>query len=521
MSRLYSLRPELEFSTQTYQGKPYTVVKDPVTTRYFRFSATQAAIMELAREPIDIESLGSAISAQLGGSVPQATLEGFLESLEEKHLLDTADVKEKIADYLERKPKEDRNILYLRLFSMDPEKVFDFLLPKIAWCFTPGFHVFAILSIITGFTLTYLHGNELTGHVLKLLNLYGLLLIWLVVASVVMMHEFAHGLTCRHFGGEVHELGFMLLYFQPAFYCDVSDAWMFPTRRERMWVTFAGGYFQLVLWGVGTVVWRITAPDTLINQVALIVILFAGLQTLFNFNPLIKLDGYYMLSDYLEIPNLRAKSFKALRAWIAGKKDEPLLASAQKRALLTFGTISLTFSTMLLSLIYANIYILLTYYFAFAGFVGFLVFARFTMNKTASEPVAGIKSMISRATLKKYRNLGIGLALVLISILFHWELKITADLRVLPRQESIVRSETAGTIAEVLVREGSHVKKGDVVARLYDFDKERTLSAIKGELGQLRVGPRPEEVDSAEQLVGTKRVELSNVRRNIQYRNQL
>ena len=183
---------------------------------------------------------------------------------------------------------------------------------------------------------------------------------------------------------------------------------------------------------------------------------------------------------------------------------------------------------MLLSLIYANIYILLTYYFAFAGLVGFLVFAHFTMNKTASEPVAGIKSMISRATLKKYRNLGIGLALVLISILFHWELKITADLRVLPRQESIVRSETAGTIAEVLVREGSQVKKGDVVARLYDFDKERTLSAIKGELGQqraalalLRVGPRPEEVDSAEQLVGTKRVELSNVRRNIQYRNQL
>jgi hypothetical protein len=177
MSRLYSLRPELEFSTQTYQGKPYTVVKDPITTRYFRFSATQAAIMELVREPIDIESLGSAISAQLGGSVKQATLEGFLDSLEEKHLLDTEDVKEKIAEYLARKPKEDRNILYLRLFSLDPEKVFDFLLPKIGWCFTPGFHVFAILSIFTGFTLTYLHGGELTGHVLKLLNLYGFLLI--------------------------------------------------------------------------------------------------------------------------------------------------------------------------------------------------------------------------------------------------------------------------------------------------------------------------------------------------------
>ena len=136
--------------------------------------------------------------------------------------------------------------------------------------------------------------------------------------------------------------------------------------------------------------------------------------------------------------------------------------------------------------------------------------------------------MITRATLKKYRNLGIAVVLLLISVLFHWELKITADLRVLPRQEAVVRAETAGTIAEVLVREGSQVKKGEVIARLYDFDKERALSLVTGELGQqraalalLRAGPRAEEVDRAEKLVATKRVELSNVRRNIQYRNQL
>ena len=100
----------------------------------------------------------------------------------------------------------------------------------------------------------------------------------------------------------------MLIYFQPAFYCDVSDSWMFPSRRNRMLVTLAGGYAQLVIWGLCTIIWRITDTDTFINHVTLIVILFSGLQTLVNFNPLIKLDGYYMLSDYLEIPNLRAKA---------------------------------------------------------------------------------------------------------------------------------------------------------------------------------------------------------------------
>ena len=136
--------------------------------------------------------------------------------------------------------------------------------------------------------------------------------------------------------------------------------------------------------------------------------------------------------------------------------------------------------------------------------------------------------MITRATLRKYRNLGIGAAAVLAMIIVPWELKISADFRILPRQESIVRSETAGTVAEVLVREGSHVEAGEVIVRLYDFDKEKELSTVSGELLQkqaalalLRAGPRAEEIDQAEKLVDTKQVELGNIRRNIQLQNQL
>src|SRR4051812_1623383 len=90
-----------------------------------------------------------------------------------------------------------------------------------------------------------------------------------------------------------------------------------------MWVTFAGGYFQLVVWSVCTMIWRLTDYDTFINQVVLVVIVYSGLQTLVNFNPLIKLDGYYMLSDYLEIPNLRAKAAASLWSWVARKHRLP------------------------------------------------------------------------------------------------------------------------------------------------------------------------------------------------------
>src|SRR5262249_11948319 len=147
-----------------------------------------------------------------------------------------------------------------------------------------AFHIFAVGVIISALILSFLHIGELTGKAQELLSLHGFFLIWIVGLCVVTMHEFAHGLTCCHFGGKVQEVGFMLIYFQPAFFCDVSDSWMFPSKKHRMLVTMAGGYFQLVVWGISTWVWRITDTDTLINQLALIVIVFAGLQTLINFN---------------------------------------------------------------------------------------------------------------------------------------------------------------------------------------------------------------------------------------------
>src|SRR5437762_9557525 len=227
------------------------------------------------------------------------------------------------------------------------------------------------------------------------------------------MHEFSHGLTCRHFGGKVREVGFMLIYCQPAFYCDVSDSWMFPSKRQRMWVTFAGGYFQLIFWGVCTVVWRITDTDSLINQIVLVVIVFAGLQTLVNFNPLIKLDGYYMLSDYLEIPNLRTKAMTSLWGWIGGK-HKSARPWRDERAQLVYGLASMAFSTTLLIYVYTALYTWATSRFAFAGLVGFTMFSTYTLRRTAAEYFTGLRAVASRASTRRYRNAGIALAAILI-----------------------------------------------------------------------------------------------------------
>jgi hypothetical protein len=106
----------------------------------------------------------------------------------------------------------------------------------------------------------------------------------------------------------------MLIYFQPAFYCNVSDAWLFPEKSRRLWVTFAGAYFEIFLWGLATLVWRVTDPGSFVNHFALVVTATSAFKMFLNLNPLIKLDGYYLLSDWLDVPNLRSKAVAYLRA---------------------------------------------------------------------------------------------------------------------------------------------------------------------------------------------------------------
>jgi putative peptide zinc metalloprotease protein len=524
-SQACQLRTGLEFSPQQQQGKNFVVVKDPVTARYFRFTETQAKILDLLRETTDAASVATRASETLGTPVSPATIEAFLKSLEDKWLLDTPAVREKLEN-IQSHQLQERNFFYWKLASINPEKVFDWLIPRTRWAFTTGFHIFAIGSIFTGLVLGYLNWDRFTGGVQSLFSLHGLFFLWLVTFTVTTMHEFAHGITCCHFGGKVKELGFMLIYFQPAFYCDVSDSWMFPSKRQRMWVTFAGGYFQLTLWGVCMMIWRITDTDTFINQIVLVVILFAGLQTLANFNPLIKLDGYYMLSDFLEIPNLRDKSMRSLWNWLGGKRAGP--PNREERSQLIYAVSAIAFSATLLIYVYSALYSWATSTFAFAGLVAFLMFSTFTLRKTAVESLAGVRAVTSRIAYRKYRNAGIALAGILIAFVGHWELKIPADFKVLARSEAAVRTETKGIIVEMLVREGSRVSKGDVLARLRDFDKQQRISALQGDLlrkqsevSLLRAGARPEEIDRKEKLVETRQVELSNTKRNQEQRNQL
>src|SRR5205807_2693298 len=105
------------------------------------------------------------------------------------------------------------------------------------------------------------------------------LVFWTTGMVVIAVHELGHAFTCKYFGGQVHEMGAMLIYFQPAFYCNVNDAWTFRDRAARLWVTAAGSWIQLVVAGLAAIVWWAAVPDTLISQIALAAMVIGGVTT--------------------------------------------------------------------------------------------------------------------------------------------------------------------------------------------------------------------------------------------------
>ena len=139
-------------------------------------------------------------------------------------------------------------------------------------------------------------------------NWWTIMSFWVCLAGVKIIHEFGHGLTAKHFGGEVHEMGILFLVLTPALYCDVTDSWLLPNKWKRIWISAAGIYVECFLASIATFVWWYSTPG-LLNSLAMATMFICSVNTImFNANPLLRYDGYYVMADWLEIPNLRIKS---------------------------------------------------------------------------------------------------------------------------------------------------------------------------------------------------------------------
>src|SRR5688572_18344496 len=259
-------RPELMLRPIGNRGE--FVVKDPQSGQYFNLGPQESFLLErldgeqTARAICDAfeRHFNEPLSEQdLGEFLEVARSMGFLQAVgvpgtllgEDARAVTTADYASAPPSRAAAEPtpaKPRQSILYWRKSAFDPDRFFNWLEPRIRFVWTRGFVIVSAACMAVALLVVLSNGHEIVSRFPQVARWEPWVLAWLTLVLATTLHEFAHGLTCRHHGGEVHEVGFLLMYFIPCFYCNVSDAWLFREKSKRVWVTLAGAYCDLMLW---------------------------------------------------------------------------------------------------------------------------------------------------------------------------------------------------------------------------------------------------------------------------------
>lgn len=317
-------RADLIVAEIDYLGVGYQVIKDPVGLKYHRLQVEQYKILELLDGKRSLEQVRDDLKLVFPTlQVTLSDIQQLITDLYKKSLVTSdrpgqgaAVVRERTKERNQKLKQTMMSLLYLRLPGWDPERTLRWMYPYLKWMFwKPVVYTF-IAFVISAWLMLGAQFDEFQSRLPEFQSFFGwpnLIYLWVTLGIAKIIHEFGHGLSCHHFGGECHEMGVMLLVFSPCLYCDVTDSWMMKNKWHRIIIGAAGMYIEVILSALAIYIWWFTKPG-LLHYLALNTFFVTTITTvIFNANPLMRFDGYYMMSDFLEIPNLRAKSDKMLR----------------------------------------------------------------------------------------------------------------------------------------------------------------------------------------------------------------
>lgn len=514
------LRQDLVISRQESHEGTHFIIKHPETGRFFRLGEAEYYIAQQLNGETPIEAIQHGVAEKFGANLAPATLAQFLNHLRTNGLLE-----QEQTDTTARSGQRKRirgSILYLRLKAFDPDRLLARMVKHTKFLFTPYFIAFSAIVLLLAVYVAIVDWDEISRDLRHLYRFDAFIVAGLTLYGIIAAHEFAHGLTCRHFGAEVHEMGFLLLYFQPAFYCNVSEAWLLPRKSQRLWVTFAGAYFELLVCAIALLIWRAVEPGTWLSSLSLIVMATSAIKSFFNINPLLKLDGYYLLSDYLEVPNLRSRSFGYLRSAFNGilhraqgpGPNRP--GTRERRIYVAYGLLAGLYSYWILGWVAVSVGSYLTTRYQAWGLFVFTGLLMGVFQSPIRTAMRGGSNLIlpsgkgARRLGRAARVLAVLMALAALLYFGRMELKVSSEFKILPATKAEVRAEVEGILDQIYVDEGAVVNKGDPIARLSDRDlrselqmSEAALAEKAAKLRMLLVGARPEEVELARKVVET------------------
>ena len=502
--RVARLRPKLRdharIRRHRYRGRIWYVLDDRLSSRVHRLSPSAYIFVALMDGRRTVDDLWSNVVRQNGESAPtQDEIVHLLAQLHASDLLQS-DISPDSLEVFDRFVTQKRtrlkqmllNPMSLRLPIFDPdpflERTLPLVRPLLGWF--GGLLWFAV--VIPALVLAAGRWSELSENVTdRLLATENLLLLSLVFPVVKLLHELGHGYATKVFGGAVHEFGIMLIMGMPTPYVDASSSSGFRNKSRRALVGAAGMIVEVFVAALALHVWRIAEPGA-VRTLCFNVITVAGVSTLiFNGNPLMRYDGYYILIDVLEIPNLASRSAQLWRAMVdkyafrVADARIPAGASGELKWLVSYAPAAFMYRMS----IQFGIALFLAGRFFFIG----VFLASWTVVTGVLIPVFNsLKYVATSRTLQKHRARAVGLtaglaaAAVIMLAIFPFPLHTVSEGVVWLPDNAILRAGTDGFVRRLLVPPDTIVRAGDALIETQEPQLEANVETLTWRVEELQ-----------------------------------
>ena len=501
--RVTDLRPRLRHHIQlhrhVYRDRVWYIMQDQIAGRSQRFSPAAYQFIGLMNGVNTVQQLWDVTNEQEGDAAP--TQEEIIRLLGQLHSSDAliCDVPPDSRELFRRFQRHEKMKWKSRFWSplavkfpfWDPDDFLDRTLPLIKPLLSRVGFVLWLLIVLIAAISAIVNWDALTKDVIdQALTPNNLLILWFVYPVVKAVHELAHGYVIKRYGGDVHEIGIMLLVLVPVPYVDASSSWGFRDKRQRMLVGAAGIMAELLMGAIALFVWLNVQPGV-VHVVAYNVILICGISTvLFNGNPLLRFDGYYVLSDGIEIPNLGNRSNTYLgyliQRYLLKSKEatSPADTKGERWWLVIYGIAAFIYRIFIM---FSIIMYIATKFFV----VGILLAFWAVFTQVVMPFGKNILFLFTSPKLKKNRKRAVGLAslalIVLLALLFILPVPLWTRTEgvIWPSEKSHIRAGVNGFITEILTPEGSWVVQGQTLIASSDpflIARVNVLEARKNEI---------------------------------------
>lgn len=496
-------RPDLEAKRHRYNGRVYWVLKEPVGLNYFRFHEEEYAILGMLDGKNSLQDIKDKFQKQFAPQrITLPDLQQFVGMLHRSGLVisqASGQGRQLRRRGFEKKKREWfgklANIFALRFRGIDPERILNALIPFTWWLFTPACLIVFLVFGLSALSLVAVNFQEFRAKLPTFEQFFAAdnwIFLGATMAIVKILHEFGHGLSCKKFGGECHEMGLMFLVFTPCLYCNVSDSWMLPNKWHRVFIGAAGMYIELILASFATYLWWYSEPGML-NSLSLSVIFICSVSTVvFNGNPLLRFDGYYILMDFLEIPNLRQKSTEILKRWFQQYclglelQDNPFLPHRNKFwfAIYTVAAVIYRWIVMF-SIMFFMVKLFKPYgleilgkFLLLSGLVGMVATPLWQTFKFFRTPGRASKMKRNRVTATILVTAAIIAVVAFLPLPFH----IDCAAEIQPFNASQVFAMVPGRLISWHKKPGANVEQGEIIAELDNTDVRYQQVKFYGEL---------------------------------------